>query len=166
MDDLATEAIHALDLGGDRIIEDAGGGNDGAITIAAVAGFHLPAAVAVGRDAMDFNAVFDREILLGHPFGQVLMILRRAGEHAPMQRELAAGQVAEEARGIQPQRGIEAAPGGRQLLGALDDAVFDAGPLQRVGGVDAGGTRPDHQHIGAWHYPSAALGSAVAVPRT
>ena len=162
---LPAEAIHTGDIRQLRIVEYACRGNDGAIGLDALARLGLPQAVSARRDPIDFNAVLDWQLLLPHPINEVAVVLLCRGMKAPMQRKLAPGQCAEEARCIQPQGGIEAVPGGCYRLRTVDDAILKPRLAQGVGGIDSGGSGADDQHICGRHQSSRSFGRAVAVPR-
>ena len=163
--DFAVEALHAGDIGQLRIVEDAGGRDDSAVSFDAFAGFDLPQSVLAGGDAIDLDAALNRQLLIGHPIDQVTVVLLGRWVDAPMQGEFASRQFAEEARCIQAQRRIKAVPGHRQRLRTVNDAKLEPGPAQRIGCIDAGRPGTNDQHIGCWHQLPPAFGSAVAVSR-
>ena len=117
--DFPAEARHAFDFRQDRIVEDARRRNHSAVAVDAFAALDLPQTIVARRDTINLDTVFDVEIPVRDPTDQVLMILLGGGENAPMHGKLAPGHVTVEARGIEPQGGIEAAPGGRQACGCV-----------------------------------------------
>jgi hypothetical protein len=169
VDDTPGEVVHAGEARHHRRAKASRGRDHRRVPVRAFTALHAPA-LPFGIDAVDGHAQMDVEAMIADVLRHILVILLAGGEQPVAQRESASRHMREKAGRIQPQRRIQAVPGGGDLVGLVDHFIREAGLLQIIGAGDARRPGSNDEHIlghdGRYSPPACAVAVAMTLSWT